>query len=100
MAGYVTTQAWAEKNPAVLERFVRAYYHGIEYTNAHRDEWAGILGKYTRLPPGVIGKMLHSGWGHPIDVASLQNSADLALKWGLLKRPLDVRSIVHPLALK
>lgn len=100
IAGYVASRSWVEANRDTVNRFVRAFYRGIDYINQHPESWPLLLSKYIKLKVEVATKMHLWDWHYPIDVAALQDVADLATKWGLLKDKVDARQIVYTTALK
>lgn len=100
IAGLVASKAWVDKNPALVERFVAAFYKATDWLNKNPGELVPLVARYTRLKPEVVQKMERQDMHHPLSIKSLQMQADLALKWGLIKKALDVRRIVHPTALK
>ncbi|MEE8447995.1 MAG: ABC transporter substrate-binding protein [Thermodesulfobacteriota bacterium] len=100
ISGFVSSRSWVEKNKANVERFVRGFYRGQEFTNAHPEEWPAVIGKYTRVKPQLLKKMRLWNWHHPVDLKSLQHQADLALKWEVIESRVDVKSFVYPTALR
>lgn len=100
ISGYVVTEAWLAKNRNLVERFVRAYYKGMDYVLAHPKEWAGFLRKYTRVKPRLIPKIKIWDWHHPLDVSSIQRQVDLTYKWGVIKTKVDAAKLIHSTALR
>ncbi len=100
ISGYVVSEKWLKKNRSLAERFVRAYYKGMDYMLAHRKEWPSLLTKYTRIKAGIIPNLKMWDWHHPLDPANLQRQADLAYKWGLMGKKLDVKEFIHSTALR
>ncbi len=100
IAGYVVGRSWLEKNQDLVERFVRAFYKGMDYINTHTDERLAILTRHIKVNPELLKKMRQWDWHHPIDRASLQHQAELAHKWGMLDAPIDVNRFVHATALR
>lgn len=100
IAGLLATKSWIDKHPELVERFTRGYYKGMDYIIRHPEEMPSRIAKYTRLKPEVVEKMIPPALSPRLNVSSLQLQSDLALKWGLIKKPQDVRHFVHGTALK
>lgn len=100
VAGWTTTTAWIKKNQESGERFIRAFYKGMEFVNKNPDKTADLLATFARIPPGLAPKIRLPLWAHPLDMQALNRQAELALKWGLLKKKMDVNKIVWPTALR
>lgn len=100
IAGYIGTRSWVTSNHRLVERFVRAFYKSIDYTNAHTEEWTAIAAKFINIKPELLQQMRHWDWNYPIDISSLNRHVDLAVKWGVIKSPVDISKFVYPTALK
>lgn len=100
IAGWVVTESWARRNPDLVERFVRAFYKGVDFVNSYPEKRAELMVKFLRIPPDIAPLLKTPGWVRPLDLEALQRTADLNLKWGLLTRRADVKQIVWPTALK
>jgi NitT/TauT family transport system substrate-binding protein len=100
IAGWTTTETWAKAHPQLLQRFVSAFYKGIDYSNENPEKVAGLLSSFTRIPAALAPKLRLPVWAHPMDMKALQRTADLTHKWGLIEKRPDVRKAVWPTALQ
>lgn len=100
MAGWTITTGWIKKNQELGERFVRALYKGMEFVNKNPDKVPELLVAFARIPPALAPKLKRPVWAHPLDMQALERQAELALKWGLLKKKMDVSKILWPTALR
>jgi NitT/TauT family transport system substrate-binding protein len=98
VASFVTTSRWAKANPALLERFVRAYRRGAAEAAADPALQREVIPKYTRVEPELARQIRLVTLKSSLDPAQLQWWADEALARGLLKEPLDTRSLIHETA--
>lgn len=99
VGGWITTESWLKKgnNRRLIDHLVRGLHKGIDYINTHPEKRGEILTKFTRIKPELASKLRYwSYWNLKIDRQALQRSADLAVKWGLLKKKMDVQDIVLP----
>jgi NitT/TauT family transport system substrate-binding protein len=103
VGGWITTESWLKKgdNRQLIDRFLRGFRKGLRYLEIHPEKRGEILTKYTRIKPELASRLRYwASWNLKIDRPALQQSADLALKWGLITKKLDVREIVLPEALR
>ena len=101
IAGFVTTDTWLKKNRSLAERFLRGINKGTDYVNARPEKRGEILVKYTRMKPELAAKLkFYPGFDRFIDASALQKTVDLAVKFGLASKRLDVKDMVAPGVLK
>lgn len=100
VSGLVSKESWIRANRDTVERLARALRRATDYINQNPQEWGSLATGYTRLKPELIAKIIRPELRYPLEVAVLQKSADLSLKWGLIKKKQDVREFVWPTALR
>lgn len=97
IAGYIATEPWVKRNQTTVERFARAVRAGADYLSKNPEKRGEILVKYTQIKPEWAKSLrFYPAFDLVIDAAALQRSADLALKWGLISKKLDVTKIALP----
>ena len=89
-----TTRAWYEAHRNEAARLVEVIERGIAYNQAHQQEARVRLAKYTRIDPALAGKVTWPVWKPALSRSDLQVPMDLAIKYGLLKKPLPLDKIV------
>jgi NitT/TauT family transport system substrate-binding protein len=97
VAQYVATHAYIQQNPQVIEKFVRAYNKGVDWSNAHKgsDEWVRIVSGYTRLAPEKVKGLVLPPFEKTVDPAAVDAVITLMRKNGLLDAPLDTRALLY-----
>lgn len=100
VSGLISRERWVRANKDTVERLARALRKATDYVNQNPQEWGPLAAGYTRLKPELIAKIIRPELRYPIEVAVLQKSADLALKWGLIKKKQDVREFIWATALR
>lgn len=101
VGGFVVMEPWYKKNRELAAAFARATTKGINYINANPDKRSAILVKYTGTKPELAAKLkFYPGFDALIDAKALQMLMDLAVKYGLVSKRLDVRDMVLLGALK
>jgi NitT/TauT family transport system substrate-binding protein len=97
---YVAMAGWTEKHAALLQRFARAYYKGVDFMteNWRTPEGIQILAGYTKQKPEVLEKSTMQLWPKSIPADSVQQTQALMQKHGLLTKPIDLGKILYPTA--
>lgn len=101
IAGFVTTEAWVKKNRSLADRFVRALNKGTDFVNTRPEKRGEILVKYTKMAPDLAAKLkFYPGFDRVIDSKGLQTVVDLAMKYGMVSKRLDIKDMALPGVLK
>ncbi|MFH8403920.1 ABC transporter substrate-binding protein [Streptomyces sp. NPDC018019] len=94
VAMYFTSEKLLHDNPDLVKRFTAAINDALAHARAHPEAVREELGRYTKIPPSVIKRIVLPKWPTEINRASVQTVADLARKDGVLKRPADVGALL------
>jgi NitT/TauT family transport system substrate-binding protein len=94
IAGWIASGRWAKANLPLAQRFAAALRKGNEYATQHPKERNETLAKYTKLQPSLLDRITLPIFPSEIDMTGLQQQADTALSYGILKQRLDVASLV------
>jgi NitT/TauT family transport system substrate-binding protein len=88
---YATTEKYLGQNRDVVERFTRAMNKSSAYASSHPDEARATIPQFTQIPPAVAQKIRLPLWPTQIDRAQLQQLADYAVRYKVIKKapPLD-----------
>jgi NitT/TauT family transport system substrate-binding protein len=98
VASFVTTERWAKAHPELLRRFVRAYRRGAAEAAADPALQRQVIPRFSRVQPDLAQQIRLVTLKSTLDQAQLQWWADEALARGLLKQPLDTRSLIYETA--
>jgi NitT/TauT family transport system substrate-binding protein len=85
VATYFATKQYAAQNKGVLDRFVRAINKSLDYAQSHPDVVRQVVPTYTKIPKDVAAKMKLPQWSADLNRPSIQQTADLAQKYGFIK---------------
>lgn len=91
---YATSEAYAAQSPGVVEAFTAAMKKSLEYAAENPDEVRAIVGTYLDLDPELLEAMTMPRFKTEINEESTQKIADLAVKYGLIKDPIDVSQLL------
>jgi NitT/TauT family transport system substrate-binding protein len=89
VGAYMTSEAYAGKNPDVVKRFARAVERSNRYVMAHPEAIRQSVPKFTEVPRDVAETMRLPVFVPTVDGTALQHLADLSKQYGVLKEPVD-----------
>lgn len=94
ISDWFTTRDWLSKNPDVAKRFVGAIYDAARWANAHHDDSAAILAKYTKIDVDRIRRMNRSGYATDLRAAMVQPVLDTAFKYKALTTATQASTMI------
>lgn len=94
VSGYLSTQRFVGRKPSAAAAFQRAIEKAQQIATNDRKEVEQVLPSYARIDAQTASALNLPGYPASIDPAQLQRLADLMLQSHLLKKKLDVRSLV------
>lgn len=86
LAGFMSTKAWAAKNPVVAAKFIAAIKESAQWANINRAASAAILSKYTKVPLPVVERMKRGEYGENLLASDVQPVIDAAAKYGVIPK--------------
>lgn len=94
---YAATKAFIAQNPAVIERFVRAYNKAVDWTNQNTgsEEWVKIISAYTRLAPEQIKSLALPPYEKTVDPAGIDLVVALMRKHAMLEGSFDSKALLY-----
>ncbi|TFZ02602.1 hypothetical protein EZ313_15190 [Ramlibacter henchirensis] len=94
---YAATKTYIDQNPQIIERFVRGYMKGVDWTNANKssDEWIQIVANYTKLPPEKVKGLTVPPYDKVVDAAGVDAVQGLMRKNGMLDSPVDTKGLLY-----
>lgn len=74
----------------MAKKFARAIVEAAEFANSNDAAARQINQKFTNLNPALKDTVLLPRLGVRVNLAELQKTMELMLKYGLMKRPVDL----------
>src|SRR3954451_17809464 len=96
VATYFVTKQYAAQNKDVVDRFVRAINKANEFAQQNPDVVRQVVPTYTKIPKDVATKMRLPQWGSDLTQPTIEQTADLALKYGFIKEKPDLGELIRP----
>lgn len=96
-AQYVASKTFIQQNPGVIDRWVRAYLKGVDWTNQNlgSEELLRIISGYTRIPPEVLKKLPMPPYQKTVDPAALEPVVAEMRRHAMLDAPFDVKALLY-----
>jgi NitT/TauT family transport system substrate-binding protein len=95
VATYFTSKQYAEDNPDVIERFVKAMNKSLTYASEHPDEVRQILLDYTEIPPEAAEAIKLPIWRPDLNEPTIELLSELSLKYGLIEEEPDLDELIR-----
>src|SRR3954452_12568804 len=96
VATYFVTKQYSAKNKDVLDRFVRAINKSLDYAQSHPELVRQVVPTYTKIPKDVAAKISLPQWSADLNQPSIQQTVDLAQKYGFIKDKPDLNELIRP----
>ena len=94
VAMYFTSQAYADENPDIVERFTNALNKSLAFADDNPDMAREVLGTYTNIDPAVAEAAVLPRWPGEINRESVQLLAELAESDGLISAVPDLDALL------
>jgi NitT/TauT family transport system substrate-binding protein len=95
VAVYFTSKQYAEENPDVVDRFVRAMNKSLEYAQGHPDEVRDVLLDYTQIPPEAAEAINLPVWRADLNRPTIEQLSELSLKYGLIETEPNLDDLIR-----
>jgi NitT/TauT family transport system substrate-binding protein len=92
VGAWFVTRDYAVAHPDITRRFAAVMAEASRWANAHRDESAQILEKYTKLAASPT--MVRVSYPDRLTAADVQPSIDLYARFGLLDKIFPARDLI------
>lgn len=94
ISGWFATTEFVRKNPEVAKRTAAALTAAGAWANAHQDESAAILAKYSKMDLGIVRGMARAPYADKLRIADIQPELDVSAKFGLLPRAVSAVTLI------
>jgi NitT/TauT family transport system substrate-binding protein len=96
IAGWATTGAYAKANPKTIGAFQRALQRGTDLARSDRSEVEEVLVDEAGVDQDTARMAVFPALQFDLNETRIQRVPDLMLDFGVIKRRLDVRSMIVP----
>jgi NitT/TauT family transport system substrate-binding protein len=94
IAAFFASDHWLRENPNTAAAFRRAVNRATAYWNEHPEERAGIIARYTKVPPQVAKRMSLGESRTEISAGDVQRQIELARKYGLIRESFHAGDVL------
>lgn len=89
------SEAFLQSNGDAARRYAAVMYDTARWANAHQNETAVTLAKYSKLDLQIIRRMTRCPFADAIRLSDIQPQLDVATKYSLLSRPVNAADLVY-----
>jgi NitT/TauT family transport system substrate-binding protein len=100
ITGWFASEPTIADNHDALVRFGQVCQQAAAYTNVHTAETVPLTAPFWGIDADVLAHMNRAYVAGAVDPRDIQPLADAALKYGVIDTPLDVPSLISPVALR
>jgi NitT/TauT family transport system substrate-binding protein len=93
IAGYVSTEEFAKKNPKTIAAFARAIAKA-QTMLTDKSLAAKVIPEYTKITPQIAAAMHYGSYPATVNAADLKRVSDLMIQYKYLDSPIDVNAFV------
>ncbi|MFB0836105.1 ABC transporter substrate-binding protein [Arthrobacter halodurans] len=94
VAGWVTTEQFAQQNPEAVAAFQEAITASTEDLQGDREALVELVPTYTKVSAEVVEAIEMPRFAGELDQEQLQKAADLMQEYGIIDAPLDVAPLL------
>ena len=97
IAVFVSTPAFIDANPALIDKFVRAHNRGSDWVTQNKGDaaWVKLISSYTKIAPDKLANVGSPVFPKTVDPAQVRKIAGLMKANGLLKEDVDVNALLY-----
>ncbi|MGK5173884.1 ABC transporter substrate-binding protein [Geodermatophilus sp. CPCC 205761] len=94
VAGWLTTEQYAQENPGVIEAFREAMAASMEELTDNRERLVELVPTYTQVPAETVEQVVLPQWDVEADPEQLQEMSDRMLDYGIISEEFDVETML------
>jgi NitT/TauT family transport system substrate-binding protein len=95
VGAYAVTEQYAAENPEIVKRYSEAIAENADYVMSHPDEFRDFLSQKAKIEPRLAKSMVLPRFTERIDAESLDATAQLMRRYGLLKEPVSTAQLLE-----
>ncbi|MEA2288945.1 MAG: NitT/TauT family transport system substrate-binding protein [Solirubrobacteraceae bacterium] len=95
VATYFTSRQYAEQNPGVVDRFVKAMNTSLDYSQQNPDAVREVLADYTQIPPEAAKDITLPVWRSELTTDTIEQLSKLSQEYGLIEEQPDLGQLIR-----
>jgi NitT/TauT family transport system substrate-binding protein len=95
IAAYGASAKWLDANPNTVRAFTRAMRRSIEHLRANPKEAKDLIAEFTKAKRELVEQIPVDDWSTELSLDDVARTLKVMQQEGLLKKPIDAKSIVH-----
>ena len=94
VGAYAVARDFAQENAEAVDSFKAAVAETAKYLTGHEQEFRTYLSEKVEVDPKLAERMALPQWTQELNVESLQSTAELMRKYGLVDEPVEAQNLV------
>ncbi|MGH2946402.1 MAG: ABC transporter substrate-binding protein [Solirubrobacteraceae bacterium] len=94
VGAYAVSREFAEESPEAVEAFKAAVADTAQLVAEDEDAFRAFLAETAEIEPALAERIVLPQWNEELDVESLESTAELMRKYGLVDEEVDVQGLV------
>jgi ABC-type nitrate/sulfonate/bicarbonate transport system substrate-binding protein len=94
VGAYAVARDFAAENGDAVEAFKAAVADTAQYVGDHQDEFRTYLSEEAQIEPRLAERIVLPQWTQELNMESLESTAELMQKYGLVEEPVDAQQLV------
>jgi NitT/TauT family transport system substrate-binding protein len=94
VAGYFTSDQYAQQNPCVVQAFREAMIEAQEFAQQNTDAVREVLSSYTQIPPEVAQQLTPPAFQSEINRESVERLLELGVEDGIIGGEVDLEELL------
>ena len=95
ISAWFTTHQFAERNPDLVARFVRALNRGIAYAQENPEDTRTTMRKFTKMSPEIAAKITLPTFATKVDPDNVGFTAELMKRYKMVEKVPDIDKLVR-----
>jgi len=94
ISSYFVTLPYLQSHRDLVDRFVRAMNHSLQYAQTHPEAVRAVVPTYTKIPAEVAQRMTLPQWRTDIGASLIRYQAQLARQYGYIRQMPDWKTLL------
>jgi NitT/TauT family transport system substrate-binding protein len=86
---------WLDANPNTVRAFVGAMNKAVQYLRAHPSETKDMIAEFTKSKRDLVEQIPVDDWSTELSVANVEGILKVMQQEGMLKKPVEAKSLIH-----
>ena len=100
ITAWCATESTIEKNRDAVAKFAQVMHQSTVYTNAHPAETVAVVSQFWGVDSAVVANMARTPAALTLEAKDIQPLIDVALRYGVIDKPIKAESMIASVAVR